>query len=268
MQRCSCLSRVEELNSDYALLIFNHIGGLNIQTREPLTAAQGIYESVENIQKHLGNVRMDLFQCGRVPDMPIEETMTILSKLVKQGAFDYIGLSEASADTLRRAHKIHPIAALETEYSMFTTNVERNGVLEACVELKVPLIAYSPLSRGIITDKVRTAGGFPQGDVRGQYPRMQPGNREHNMQLVERIGEIASKKGVPISQVAIAWVIAQANNIIVLPGSNNLEQITENCSSGDLLLDDSDISDIRMILNNIEIKGTRYPAALMSHVEK
>ena len=211
---------------------------------------------------------MDLFQCARVPDMPVEETVKLLSSFVKQGLFDHIGLSEASADTLRRAHKVHPIAALETEYSMFTTDVETNGILKASIELNVPLIAYSPLAHGILTDKIRSAREFPEGDARGQHPRMLPGNKEHNLQLVEKVGEIASKKGVPISQVAIAWVIAQAPNVLALPGSNTVEQIKLNTLSGSVGLAESELNDIRALISGTEIRGTRYPEARMAHLNR
>ena len=170
----------------------------------------------------LGVDHIDLYYQHRVdPETPIEETVGAMAELVAAGKVRHLGLSEAAPETIRRAHAVHPITALQTEYSLWTRDVEQDGVLDATRELGIGFVAYSPLGRGFLTGAIRTIEDLPEGDSRraGRFPRFQGENFQRNLDLVERVKEIADEKGVAPGQLALAWVLAQGEDIVPIPGT-------------------------------------------------
>ncbi|CAB4435826.1 unnamed protein product [Rhizophagus irregularis] len=176
----------------------------------------------------------DLYYQHRVdPNTPIEDTVGTLAELVKEGKVKYIGLSECSAKTLRRAYKVHPIAAVQMEYSPWTLDIETNGILEACRELGVTIVAYSPLGRGFLTGKYKSIDDFEQNDMRRTVPRFQ------------------------------AWVIAQGDDFVTIPGTKRVKYLEENFEAGKIQLNPEEISEIRKIIDSIEIVGNRNGERVM-----
>ena len=243
-------------------------GALNLQTFAPASTPDEIRSSVLNIVKQLDGVHMDLFEPARIPSMEIEETMKTCLELQKEGLFTYIGLSEPSAATVERAVKVGPVAAVETEFSLFTTDIEENGLLATCEKLNIPLIAYSPVMRGMLTGKIQRPEDIPEGDFRQTLPRFQGENFYHNLALVEKVKEIAEKSQLTSTQVAIGWVLKQSKLIIALPGSTTIEQATQNAESGKQEVSDEDDKQLRAILAKLGIKGDRYNSHMMQVVAK
>lgn len=190
-----------------------------------------VRRSCEKSLQRLGTDRIDLYYLHRVDtSTPIEETVGEMAKLVEEGKIGAVGLSEASAETIRRANAVHPVAAIQTEYSIFSRDVERE-ILPTCVALGISLVAYSPLGRGMLTGRYNAGGERPTGemDYRAQMqPRFQPGNIEANLTLVEAIKEIAVKKGCAAAQVALAWVLGQGDHIVAIPGTTRLANLETN----------------------------------------
>jgi len=227
----------------------------------PLATEENIRRSVDTINAKLrGTKRLDVFENGRVdPDRPIEETMKILKKLVQEGKFDHVGISECSAETLRRANAVHPIASVEIEVSPFCYEEEGRKVVATAAELKIPILAYSPQGAGFLTGKIRSVDDIPQGDMRRYFDRFQPENFHHNLQLADRLKELAAKKGVTVGQLSIAWVVSLGpSHIIPLPGSSHSERTLENLAGGDVVLTSEEIAEINKILDAIPVKGVRY----------
>jgi len=186
--------------------------------------------------RRLGVDVIDLYYQHRVdPTVPIEETVGAMAELVGAGKVRYLGLSEANAEQIRRAYAIHPIAALESEYSLFSrSNIEDNGVLPALRELGVALVPYSPLGRGILTGTVRSVDAMEPGDVRRHHPRFQPENLTKNVAVVEALAALATELGATPTQLALAWVLAQGDDIIPIPGSKSVRHLEENAAAVDL----------------------------------
>src|ERR1700757_657234 len=179
-----------------------------------------VRQSCENSLRRLGVETIDLYYQHRVdPDTPIEDTVGAMAKLVHEGKVRYLGLSEASPETLRRAMKIHPITALQTEYSLWTRDPEDNGVLATCRELGIGFVAYSPLGRGFLTGQFRSFEDLAPDDYRRNSPRFQAENFQRNLDLVHKVKEIANEKGSQPSQLALAWVMAQGKDIVPIPGT-------------------------------------------------
>ncbi|CAG8703849.1 1565_t:CDS:2, partial [Rhizophagus irregularis] len=170
----------------------------------------------------------------------------------------YIGLSECSAETLRRAHKVHPIAAIQMEYSPWTIDIKKNGIMEACRELGVTIVAYSPLGRGFLTGKYKSIDDFEPDDFRRAVPRFQGENFNKNLEIVRKFEEFANKKGVTPSQLCLAWVLAQGDNIVAIPGTRKIKYLEENFEAAKIHLTPEELSEIRQIINSIEIIGARY----------
>ncbi|KAJ1663335.1 hypothetical protein IW140_005083 [Coemansia sp. RSA 1813] len=243
-------------------LMMDAISGIN---GHPDYVRDAVHRSLER----LGVDRIDLYIQHRVdPDVPIEDTVGAMAELVKQGKVRYLGLSECSASTLRRAYKVHPIAAVQYEYNAWTLDAETNGVLEACRELGVTFIAYSPLGRGFLTGEIRSFEDLREGDARRRHPRFQPENFANNLKLVDAFKAIAEKKKVTTSQVALAWVLAQEKNLIVIPGTRKVKYLDQNVDAGNIDLSQSDLQEIRGFIDSIQIAGERYPASLMARVNK
>ncbi|KAJ2805463.1 hypothetical protein H4R20_002086 [Coemansia guatemalensis] len=223
-----------------------------------------VARAAEASLKRLGVDRIDVYYQHRVdPNVPIEETVAAMAELVRQGKVRYLGLSECSAETLRRAYKVHPIAAVEYEYNLWSLDLETNGILEACRELGVTLVAYSPLGRGFLTGQIRSFDDLEETDIRRRHPRFQPGNFEKNLELVTFIEELAARKGCTASQIALAWVLAQEKNLIVIPGTRRVKYLDQNISANTIILSDDELKEIRNAIAQVEIVGTRYPKAMM-----
>jgi aryl-alcohol dehydrogenase-like predicted oxidoreductase len=189
--------------------------------------------------QRLGVDHIDLYYQHRVdPKTPIEETVGAMAELVAEGKVRHLGLSEAAPETIRRAHAVHPITALQTEYSLWTRDVEDDGVLETIRELGIGFVAYSPLGRGFLTGRIRSLEDLPEDDSRraGRFPRFEAENFQRNLDLVARVEEIAREKGVTPGQLALAWVMAQGQDVVPIPGTMRRTYLEENAAAADVRL--------------------------------
>jgi aryl-alcohol dehydrogenase-like predicted oxidoreductase len=225
-----------------------------------------IRRSCEGSLKRLGIETIDLYYQHRVdPRTPIEETVGAMAELVREGKIRHIGLSEASPQTLRRAVKVHPITALQTEYSLWSREPEEE-LLATCRELGVGFVAYSPLGRGFLTGQFKRFEDFPQDDYRRNSPRFQGENFQKNLDLVHRIEQIAREKGCKPSQLALAWVLARDTNIVPIPGTKRRKYLEENVTATDVKLTAEDSRRIDEIFPTGAAAGLRYPEHMMSTV--
>ena len=245
--------------------------------RDPATGAfvgvdgspANVRNSCEKSLKRLGIEKIDLYYLHRVdPATPIEDTVGEMAKLVQEGKIGAVGLSEASAKTIERAHAVHPIAALQTEYSIFSRDIEKD-ILPTCVELGISLVAYSPLGRGMLTGRYTSTSDRPtiETDFRSQLqPRFQPGNIESNLKLVEAIKEIAAQKGCVAAQVALAWVLDQGDHVVAIPGTTKLANLQTNLGALDCRLTEEN----RATLNELadQVLGDRYSPEEMAAVNQ
>ncbi|CAN5814529.1 hypothetical protein BH11MYX2_BH11MYX2_36110 [soil metagenome] len=199
------------------------------------------------------------------PNTPIEDTVGAMAELVTAGKVRYLGMSEAGPDTLRRACKVHPISALQTEYSLWSRDPE-DGILATCRELGVGFVAYSPLGRGFLTGKYRSVDDFEAGDYRRNSPRFMGDNFAANLRLVDHINELAKEKGCTASQLALAWVMAQGNDIVPIPGTRRQSRLEENVVAADIILAPAELAKIDAIVSKGAIAGDRYPASMMKLV--
>ena len=227
-----------------------------------------VRSSCEASLRRLGVETIDLYYQHRVdPNTPIEETLGAMAELVKAGKVRYLGLSEASAQTLRRAVRTHPIAALQTEYSLWTRDPE-NAILATCRELGIGFVAYSPLGRGFLTGQFQKFEDFAADDYRRHSPRFQGENFQKNLDLVRRVEEIAREKGCQPSQLALAWVLAQGNDIVPIPGTKRRKYLEENVGAIELKLSKEDLRRIDEVFPPEAAAGGRYPEHMMAMVNK
>lgn len=211
---------------------------------------------------------IDLYYQHRVdPDTPIEETVGAMAELVREGKVRFLGLSEASAEKIRRAHAVHPITAVQSEYSLWTRDPEEE-VLPVCRELGIGFVPYSPLGRGFLTGKIQKPEDIPEDDYRRTTPRFQGENFERNLDIVKRVGEIAREKRCPPAQLALAWVLAQGNNIVPIPGTKRRKYLQENVGALDVNLSSEDIARIEEVAPKGAFAGSRYPEAMMKLLNK
>jgi len=216
--------------------------------------------------KRLNIDHIDLYYQHRVdPETPIEETVGAMAELVKEGKVRFIGLSEAAPATIRRAHAVHPISALQTEYSLWSRDPERE-LLEACRELGITFVAYSPLGRGFLSGHFRKPDDLGASDTRRNIPRFQGENFYKNLQLVDQVKEIAAEKGVTPSQLAIAWVIAHGSHILPIPGTRSLERLKENISALEITFTPDELARLDAIFPPDAAAGTRYAEQAMKRV--
>ncbi len=216
--------------------------------------------------RRLGVECIDLYYQHRVdPQVPIEETVGAMAQLVAAGKVQYLGLSEASASTLRRAVRVHPITALQTEYSLWTRDVETDSLL-ACRECGVGFVAYSPLGRGFLTGAIQKIDDLSKEDRRREHPRFQGANFEANQRLVEALRKVALEHNCSIAQLALAWLLHQGSDVVPIPGTRHISRLGENAAATRLRLTDEDLQRIRSVLDEIAVIGARYPAAGMSNV--
>lgn len=215
--------------------------------------------------KRLGVETIDLYYQHRVdPQTPIEETVGAMAELVKEGKVRYLGLSEASAETVRRANAVHPIAALQSEYSLWTRDLEDNGVLAAIRETGISLVAYSPLGRGFLTGEIKRFEDLAEDDYRRHSPRFQGENFEKNLELVRKIEEVARRKNCTAAQLALAWTLTQGEDIVPIPGTKKRHRLEENVGAITVELTAEDLREIADIAPNVS--GLRYPAEMMKSV--
>ena len=215
--------------------------------------------------RRLGVNHLDLYYQHRVdPKVPIEETVGAVSELVQAGKVRFLGLSEASAETVRRGHAVHPISALQTEYSLWTRDVEER-ILPTTRELGVGFVAYSPLGRGFLSGRFRSPEDIPEGDFRRENPRFQGENFERNLELVERVRKIADEKQVAAGQLAIAWVMRQGDDIVPIPGTKRVPYLEENAAASEIELSEEELSRLDEAAPPGVTAGDRYPD--MSTVE-
>jgi aryl-alcohol dehydrogenase-like predicted oxidoreductase len=225
-----------------------------------------VYEACEGSLRRLQVDAIDLYYQHRVdPKTPIEETVGAMQRLVEQGKVRYIGLSEAAAETVRRACKVYPITALQTEYSLWSRDPE-NGILQTCRELGVGFVAYSPLGRGFLTGQFKRFEDLPAGDVRRNMPRFQGESFQKNLDLVKKIEEIAKEKHCQAAQLALAWVLAQGEDIVPIPGTKRRKYLEENVAAADVKLTPEDLRRINAVFPPDAATGLRYPEAAMQHV--
>jgi aryl-alcohol dehydrogenase-like predicted oxidoreductase len=208
--------------------------------------------------KRLGVDVIDLYYQHRVdPETPIEDTVGAMADLVKAGKVRYLGLSEAGANTIRRANTVHPIAALQTEYSLWSRDPE-GELLDTCRELNMAFVAYSPLGRGFLTGKLDKNTQLDAGDFRRSMPRMNDDNIDKNRELVKRIDDVAASKGCTSAQLALAWVLAQGENIIPIPGTRREKYLLENIAATEIELSADDLQTLDTLMPHGVVHGTRY----------
>ncbi|NJC05673.1 aryl-alcohol dehydrogenase-like predicted oxidoreductase [Sphingomonas kaistensis] len=208
----------------------------------------------------------DLYYQHRVdPDVPIEETVGAMAELVTAGKVRYLGLSEAAPETIRRAHAVHPITALQTEYSLWTRDVEAD-ILPTCRELGIGFVPYSPLGRGFLTGQIKSPDDLVEGDSRRNHPRFQGDAFQANLDLAASVAALAAEKGCTPAQLALAWVLAQGDDIVPIPGTKRRRYLDDNLGALEVELSDSDLARISAALPPGAAQGTRYPAASMAAV--
>jgi aryl-alcohol dehydrogenase-like predicted oxidoreductase len=240
----------------------NPSGGGNLVNGRP----EYVIDACDASLKRLGIDVIDLYYQHRVdPKVPIEETVGGMKRLVEQGKVRAIGLCEAAASTVRRAHGVHPLAALQSEYSLLY-RAEAEAVLPTLRELGISFVAYSPLGRSMLTGSVKTAADIPDGDRRRDHPRFQDGNLERNRELVERLGSMASEKGCTVGQLVLAWLLAQGPDIVPIPGTKRRARLEENVGALDVTLSAADVARISDAVPAGAAAGLRYPEPQMKGV--
>jgi aryl-alcohol dehydrogenase-like predicted oxidoreductase len=225
-----------------------------------------VKQAVEGSLKRLGVDVIDLYYQHRVDlDTPIEETVGAMAELVAQGKIRYIGLSEASANTLARAYKVHPITALQTEYSLWTRDPEEE-ILGACRRLGVAFVAYSPLGRGFLTGAIRSPDDFAEDDYRRKSPRFQGENFKRNLELVDKVKDLAHEVGCTPSQLALAWVLGRGSDIVPIPGTKRRKYLEENVAAVDVRLSPEQLAELDAIFPLGVASGERYPEVAMANI--
>jgi aryl-alcohol dehydrogenase-like predicted oxidoreductase len=208
--------------------------------------------------ERLGTDHIDVYYQHRVDaNTPIEETVGAMGELVEQGKVRYLGLSEAAAETIRRAHAVHPISALQTEYSLWSRDVE-GEILPTIRELGIGLVAYSPLGRGFLSGRIRSVDDLEENDFRRDNPRFRGENFQKNFELVERVEELAAAKGCTAAQIALAWVLAQGEDIVPIPGTTRVKNLEENVAALDVELTDEELGDLEAVFPKGAAAGDRY----------
>jgi aryl-alcohol dehydrogenase-like predicted oxidoreductase len=244
---------------------FGNVRGPNGERLGIRGDAAYVREACEASLERLGTDHIDLYYQHRVdPEVPIEETVGAMAELVGEGKVRHLGLSEASSDTLRRAHAVHPITALQSEYSLWTRDLE-GRILPTVRELGIGFVAYSPLGRGFLSGRFTSPDELPEGDFRRTHPRFQGENFMRNLRIVERVRELAGGKGVTPAQLALAWVLHRGDDVVPIPGTKRRRYLEENLAAGEIDLSDEDLRRLDEAAPPGETAGDRYPD--MSPVE-
>jgi len=227
-----------------------------------------VRKACEASLRRLGVDVIDLYYQHRVdPETPIEETVGAMAELVRTGRVRFLGLSEAGAETIRRAHAVHPITALQSEYSLWTRDPEKR-VLGVCRELGIGLVPYSPLGRGFLTGQIKRFEDLAEDDYRRTSPRFQGENFQRNLDLVERVSEIAREKKCTPAQLVLAWVLAQSNHVVPIPGTKRRKYLQENIGALDVVLTSKDLARIDEVAPHEAVAGERYPDWAMQMVNR
>ncbi|NKK69298.1 aldo/keto reductase [Rhizobium leguminosarum bv. viciae] len=246
--------------------------GFKIDANKPGAAAiAGVDSRPEHVRavaeaslKRLGIDNIDLFYQHRVdPNVPIEETVGVMAELVKEGKVRALGLSEAGSATIRRAHEVHPIAALQSEYSLWTRDPEEE-VLATCRELGIGFVPYSPLGRGFLTGSIRKVEDLAADDFRRQVPRFQAENFDANAALVATLERLAAEKGVTAAQLALAWVLNQGDDIVPIPGARKLHHLEQNAAAADIVLSPAELEQLSEAIPAGQVAGKRYSDASLA----
>ncbi|ATY16112.1 aldo/keto reductase [Amycolatopsis sp. AA4] len=236
-----------------------------VHTAEGMTArgdAAYVKQCCDESLQRLGIDHIDLYYQHRVdPNVPIEETWGALAELVQAGKIRFAGISEAGADTIRRAHAVHPVTALQSEWSLWTRGIE-DEILGTCRELGVGIVPFSPLGRGFLTGAVTSVQELPEGDMRRTLPRFAEDNFARNMAIVEALRALAADKGVTAGQLALAWVQSQGADVVPIPGTKRRKYLEENVGAAELELSEEDIAAIEKAAPAEAVAGERYPEAL------
>ncbi|CAI8769356.1 pyridoxine 4-dehydrogenase [Pseudomonas sp. IT-P253] len=228
-----------------------------------------IRQAIDGTLERLGVETLDLYYQHRIdPQVAIEETVGAMAELVKAGKVRYLGLSEASAATLERAHKVHPISALQSEYSLWSRDQEENGCLAACQRLGVAFVPYSPLGRGFLTGALKSPDDFAADDYRRFSPRFQGENFAKNLLLVQQVQALAAEKGVTAGQLALAWVLAQGDYLIPIPGTKQRKYLEENVAALDVKLSREELHALETIFPANATAGLRYPEEVMKLLDR
>ncbi len=218
--------------------------------------------------KRLGTDVIDLYYAHRVDaEVPIEETVGAMAELVKEGKVRYLGLSEASAASIRKANAVHPIAALQSEYSLFVRDIEKE-ILGTCRELNIAVVPYSPLGRGALTSAMKDVKALDQDDFRRNLPRFQEEAFAHNLKIVEALEAVAAGKNCTTSQLALAWLLAQGSDIIPIPGTKRRKYLQENAAAVDVQLSEKDVKEINGLMSGYSISGERYSEGALKLVNR
>jgi aryl-alcohol dehydrogenase-like predicted oxidoreductase len=227
-----------------------------------------VKQACEASLKRLGVEVIDLYQQHRVDkSTPIEETVGALAELVKAGKVRYVGLSEASADNIRRAHRVHPISTGQYEYSLFEREIEKD-ILPALRELGIGLMAYSPLGRGLLSGAIRQPENLLPGDNRVNFPRFQGENLPHNLRLVEQLTQVAKEKGATTAQLAIAWVLARGEDIVPIPGTKKLHYLEQNLAAENIRLSKADLARLEEMVPAGAAAGARYNEQAIRSIDR
>ncbi|MCP1455698.1 aldo/keto reductase [Pseudomonas kilonensis] len=225
-----------------------------------------VRQSVDGSLKRLDTDYLDLYYQHRIdPEVPVEETIGAMAELVKAGKVRHIGISEASAETIQRAHAVHPLAAVQSEYSLWSREPEHNGVLATCQRLGIAFVAYSPLGRGFLTGELKSPEDFAADDYRRFNPRFQADNFNRNLVLVERVKALALDKGISAAQLALAWVLAQGDHVIPIPGTKQRKYLESNVAASSVVLSAGELAQLDGIFaGEGAVAGDRYQAQTMT----
>ncbi|SFA86837.1 Predicted oxidoreductase [Pseudomonas sp. NFIX10] len=225
-----------------------------------------VRQSIEGSLKRLETDYLDLYYQHRIdPEVPVEETVGAMAELVKAGKVRHIGISEASVETIQRAHAVHPLAAVQSEYSLWSREPEHNGVLDTCKRLGIAFVAYSPLGRGFLTGELKSPEDFAADDYRRFSPRFQADNFKRNLALVERVKALAADKGISASQLALGWVLAQGDHVIPIPGTKQRKYLESNVAAASVVLSADELAQLDGIFaGEGVVAGDRYQAQTMT----
>jgi aryl-alcohol dehydrogenase-like predicted oxidoreductase len=240
-----------------------------VRTNEVDSSPENVLRACDGSLSRLGIDHIDLYYQHRVdPNVPIEETVGALKELVTAGKIRSIGLSEAHPETIRRAAKVHPVAALQSEYSLWTRDVEANGVLATCRELGIAFVPYSPLGRGFLTGAIQKPSDLDPSDWRLTNPRFAQEVFETNLKLAEAVKKLAAKKNCTPAQFALAWVLAQGNDMIPIPGTKRVKYLEDNMGAPAVQLTEADLKETNETFGDLKVAGERYTPEMMAAVHR
>ncbi|KAI9829120.1 MAG: hypothetical protein M1832_000143 [Thelocarpon impressellum] len=243
-------------------VVFDGQGGSSVNS-----SPEYVSQAIDRSLKKLGVPFVDLYYCHRLDrKTPIEKTVSAMAQLKRDGKIHHLGLSECSSDSLRRAHAVHPISAVQVEFSPFALDIERPaiGLLKTCRELGVAVVAYSPLGRGMLTGQYKSPDDFEEGDFRRSAPRFSKENFPKNLKLVELLAELAKGKGCTPGQLTLAWLMAQGDDIIPIPGTKKVKYLEENVGAAGVKLTAEEVQQIRKAVEDVDVHGDRYDPAMQA----